>query len=73
MEEILMQFDWDLEDILKDMDYKGLEQDNLTKCGFCGTGLKFKHKVSVKDQSVVEVSFCPECGMAGKKKDHHLQ
>lgn len=68
-----MQFEWDLEDMLKDMDYKALEQDNLTKCAFCGAELRFKHKVSVKKQSVMEVSYCPDCGLSGKKKDYHLQ
>ena len=68
-----MQFDWDLEDILKDMDYTALEKDILTKCAYCGTDLQFKHKVSVKNQAVMEVSYCPECGLSGKKKNYHLQ
>ena len=68
-----MQFDWDLEDLLKDMDYRELELDSLHKCSYCGSDLEHKHKVNVKKNLVMEVSYCKECGVSGKKKDHHLQ
>lgn len=68
-----MQFDWDLEELLKDMDYRDLEFETLTKCSYCGSELQHKHKVSVKQNKVMEVSYCPDCGISGKKQDHHLQ
>lgn len=68
-----MQFDWDLEDFLKDMDYREMELDSMNKCSYCGSDLHHKHKVNVKKNHVMEVSYCTECGVSGKKKEFHLQ
>ncbi|MFK8137145.1 MAG: hypothetical protein AB8E15_02185 [Bdellovibrionales bacterium] len=68
-----MRFDLDLEELLKDMDFREYEKDSLNNCMYCGTELNFKHKVSVKNQEVMEVSYCPECGLSGKKSSFKLQ